>query len=138
LVVERFGADGRFLWISDASPNVETPVGAAPDDLIVGNTLFGMLARTSQDQSVAHFMFIRHLPRDGTTEGVFFPADGMATLTGHAGDLTLTASGRHFHTQAEVDGQTFLHDVPHPAPGAKGGISWQFDAAKRPWAKQIL
>ena len=134
LIVERSGADGEFLAISQAGRAEGRNAKAAPADLTPGNTQVAMLVRDSRrGEAKAEFIFLRTQPAEIVPGGPFFPCEGYASLNGEMGSLQLKAMGRHFHTRGRVQGVPIFQDVPHPADGAKGGLNWHFAAQQRPW-----
>lgn len=137
LIVERSGADGEYLLVSDGRSDAEVDDGPAPADLVPGNTLVALLAKTKAGTDpIVQFIFVRHPPVGLVVGGTFFPADGFAEIVEINGELRLSAVGRHFHTRGECCGDVVLHDVCDPAPGAGGGVNWHFDAEQRPWPAQ--
>ncbi len=108
LIVERSGADGEVLTISDAGPILGT--ATAPDGLSENNSMFGVLLHENEIGNDAVFVLARHLPVGGTVPGSFFPADGYARVSETCAGLHLRAAGRHAHDAAG-------DDIPDPAPG---------------------
>lgn len=127
LVVERSGADGERLTISDAGSAPSTAPADAPSGLTPNNTMYGLLLHENEIGDDAVFLLARHLPAGVTVEGSFFPADGYARLSSYCFGLQLRAAGRHAHDGA---GQ----DIPDPAPGE--GLSWHFDAKRVRWVNE--
>ena len=131
LIAARSGLGGIYLIISDTPIPFEGDTGSAPDDLIEQNSIVAILAE--DDTDAPRFLMVRHLPVGFAVPGRFFPADGMAELRKDGEKLRLTAVGRHAHSRGSIDGQTVLHDIPHPAPDAEGALNWHFSAEERPW-----
>lgn len=88
LIVERSGADGEVLTISDAGTAPGTPPATAPDGLSENNSMFGVLLHENEIGDDAVFVLARHLPPGGTVPGSFFPADGYARVSETCGRPT--------------------------------------------------
>ena len=129
LIVERSGADGEVLTISDAGGAPETPPAAAPDGLVENNSMFGVLLHENEIDNDAVFLLVRHLPASGSVPGSFFPADGYARVSETCSGLHLRSAGRHAHDGAG-------NDIPDPGPGQ--GFSWHFDAWRRVWSNEVF
>ncbi|MEM7695234.1 MAG: hypothetical protein AAF318_12350 [Pseudomonadota bacterium] len=134
LIVERVGALGEVLFVSDTAPCNGLTQGAAPPGLAPKHTLVALLA---EDDETPKFLIVRQRPAALPTPGLFFPADGCVRLTGHHGRLGLRAFGRHAHSRGTRSGATVLIDVPDPAPAAEGAVNWHFEAEQRPWPAEI-
>jgi hypothetical protein len=133
LIAARSGPGGVYLIISDTAIPVEGDAISAPDDLSEQNSIVAILAEDRAD--APQFLMLRHLPEGLSVPGRFFPADGMAQLRKDGTRLCLSAFGRHAHSRGSVDGQTVLHDIPHPAPNAEGALNGHFAAEGRPWVR---
>ncbi|MEM7695260.1 MAG: hypothetical protein AAF318_12480 [Pseudomonadota bacterium] len=133
LIVERLGAGGEILFISDTTASGGAVDGDAPMGLAPLHTLVALLAEPSD---TPEFLIVRQRPAALQTPGIFFPGDGCVRLSGGEGDLGLTAFGRHAHSRGTLNGATVLNDVPNPAPAAEGAINWHFAAQQRPWPGQ--
>ncbi len=128
LIVERSGADGEVLTISDAGSAPDTRPASAPDGLAENNSMFGVLLHENEIGNDAVFLLVRHLPAGAAVPGSFFPADGYARVSETCGGLHIRTAGRHAH-----DGGG--NDIPDPAPGQ--GISWHFDAWRLVWSNEV-
>ncbi len=129
LIVERSGADGEVLTISDAGSAPGTPPATAPDGLAENNSMFGVLLHENEIGNDAVFLLVRHLPASGAVPGSFFPADGYARVSETCAGLHLRSAGRHAHDGAG-------NDIPDPAPGQ--GFSWHFDAWRVVWSNEVF
>lgn len=137
LIVERLGDEGEIIRISDASAQSAANGHDAPDALVVNNTIIGLLAERDFDaRASAQFLLIRHFEHAADLEGIFFPADGFALLTGGANEIGLRAFGRHAHSTGQIGGHTVYFDTPHPAPQSASALNWHFDAIQVPWINQ--
>jgi hypothetical protein len=127
LIVARSG-DGKYIEISDSGEIVGEGL-SAPDEITPNNTMFGILLREAESEAV--FLLVRHLPFSASVTGRFFPVDGYVSIVRSEGNLGLHASGRHAHSEGNINGTDVLYDIPFPAPGA--GRAWHFDAKYVPW-----
>lgn len=125
LIVERSGADGEFLTISDAGYVGDPPPASAPAGIVENNSMCGVLLHEDESGEDAVFLLVRHLPPGGSVPGSFFPADGYARMSHTCAGVLLRAAGRHAHDSSG-------DDIPNPGPGE--GFSWHFDAEKVSWA----
>ena len=127
LIVERSGADGEVLTISDAGGAGPSPPASAPDGLTENNSMYGLLLHENEIGNDAVFLLVRHIPPGGTVPGTFFPVDGYARVSEPCSGLQLRAAGHHAHDAAG-------NDIPNPGPGV--GFSWHFDARRVPWTPE--
>lgn len=128
LIVERTGASGEIITISDAGPAPSTTPSDAPASLVENNSMYGVLLYEEDREAV--FLLVRHLPTGASVPGSFFPADGCVRLTESCNGFFMRASGRHAHDASR-------NDIPDPPPGGGPGIfAWHFDAKRVNWANQ--
>ena len=127
LIVERSGADGEVLTISDAGGASSTPPATAPAGLAENNSMYGVLLHEGEIGNDAVFLLVRHLPTGGVVPGSFFPVDGYARVSETCAGLHLRVAGRHAH---DAGG----NDIPDPGPGV--GFSWHFDAWRVVWSNE--
>lgn len=140
LIVRRFGDLGEFLEISDTTVPPHTPPAqhrgsfakpapaVAPPGLRPFNSMLGLMVRSRGD-SGATFLLVRRNIDGLALGGKFYPVDGYCDLDLSGGRWRLQASGRHAHDSKG-------NDVPDPKPGAKGAMSWHFDAHAVHWSQQ--
>lgn len=135
LIVERTGADGTVLFISDAGFTTPPQGDNPPADLAPRNTIVGLLARpelSGEEPHGSRYLLVRHNSTGLAVPGTFFPADGYAELNSESGQLRLLAFGRHAHSSGWDGSTTVHHDIPYPAPAMPGAITWHFEATERP------
>jgi len=131
LIVERRGAEGEVLLVSDAG-RIEA-AEEAPAELVARNTIVAVLAEAGVEPL---FLIVRHLPAGLAVPGSFFPADGFVQLRGEAPALALLAVGRHAHRNVVVGGVVEQRDVPDPtAEDPDDTANWHFTAVQRRWAQ---
>lgn len=131
LIVERRGAEGEVLLVSDGSHTVMTE--EAPAELSARNTIVAVLAEAG---ATPRFLIVRHPPAGLDVPGSFFPADGFVELRGEAPALQLRAVGRHAHRDVASGGVIARRDVPDPtAEEPDDTANWHFTAAQRRWAQ---
>lgn len=134
LIVERAGP---VLTISDATAPARGSETEAPADLSANNTLASVLIETSTRRDT--FLFMRHLPPPAESEGNFFPADGYAVLgLNQAGNLKLSAHGRHSLLSELRGGKPIFIDVPIPPESFSGARTWHFNATQKPWSQETI
>lgn len=141
LIVRRWGDLGEFIEISDTTVaphdpennrgSFSKPVPAeAPPDLKPLNSMLGLMVR-SRGESGASFLLVRRNIDKHPLGGKFYPVDGFCEIDRSGDRWMLRASGRHAH---DANG----NDVPDPAVGARGQMSWHFDSQAVYWSKQSI
>lgn len=135
LILERTGANGTTLFISDTASSEPGIEDDAPQSLKERNTIVGLLASPAPNcaSSTEKFLLIRHNRTGIAPAGVFFPADGFAEIRSESGAIVLHAIARHAHSIGRLNNTNVHHDVPEPAPSAQGAVTWHFEACERPW-----
>lgn len=115
LIVERSGADGEVLTISDAGTAPGTPPATAPDGLSENNSMFGVLLHENEIGDDAVFVLARHLPPGGTclVRSFLRTATRVSRRPAPAYIFALQAV-----TRTTRPGMTFL--IPHRGKGSPG------------------